>query len=278
MKSYTIHPVECPIQMNVMDIMATPPPENHRRMVGEVVEIDHELAVEFLLPRHYSGRVPSISKAYGWRIDGVLKAVCTFGKPASPFLCNGVCGPEYADRVYELNRLCKEADFNEPLSAFVGACLRRLRVERWIIVSYSDMAMQHHGYIYQACNFLYTGCTKERTDIFAGDGKHSRHYTDDDTNSSTRVVRSPKHRYIYFCTYIKTEKQAWQKALRYPILPYPKGDNASDYVLGTTISPVIIQAKGEEHDQTGSRKPTGRDAKNGGDGVDLLRRSDQKRL
>lgn len=26
MKSYTIHPVECPIQMNVMDIMATPPP------------------------------------------------------------------------------------------------------------------------------------------------------------------------------------------------------------------------------------------------------------
>ena len=137
-----------------------------KRMIGEVLEIPHDVAAAFLLPRHYSGRIPSIVKAFGWYVNGELKACCTFGKPASPHLCVGVCGEKYADKVYELNRLCREDDFTEPLSSFVSACLRRLRVEHWIIVSYSDMAMNHHGYIYQACNFIYTGATKERTDIY----------------------------------------------------------------------------------------------------------------
>lgn len=53
-------------------------------MKGRVEYIDYQTAVDFLLPRHYSGRVPSISKAFGWYINGELKAVCSFGKPASP--------------------------------------------------------------------------------------------------------------------------------------------------------------------------------------------------
>ena len=63
-----------------------------KRMIGEVLEISQELAADFLLPRHYSGRIPSISKAFRWFVKGELKAVCTFGKPASPNLCVGVCG------------------------------------------------------------------------------------------------------------------------------------------------------------------------------------------
>lgn len=197
----------------------------HKRMKGEVLEIPKEVASSFLLPRHYSGRIPAISKAFGWYVNGSLMAVCTFGKPASPSLCDGICGKEYSDKVYELNRLCREDDFDEPLSSFVSACLRRLRVMRWIIVSYSDTAMGHHGYIYQACNFLYTGATSERTDIYTGDGKHSRHYTKEEKNGEVRSVRSSKHRYVYFCTYIKHEKQLWKNALKYPVMPYPKGDN-----------------------------------------------------
>lgn len=206
--------------------------QKRKRMRGEVLEITQGIATTFLLPRHYSGRVPSITKAFGWYVDGELKAVCTFGKPASPSLCIGVCGEKYADRVYELNRLCREDDFHEPLSSFVSACLRRLRTQRWIIVSYSDTAMNHHGYIYQACNFVYTGATKERTDIYTGEGKHSRHYSEDDMNCGIRAVRSAKHRYVYFCTYLKAEKKAWSDALRYSREPYPKGDNSPDYTLG----------------------------------------------
>ena len=125
-------------------------------------------AKEFLLPRHYSGRSPSISWAFGWFINDELQAVCTFGKPASASLCDGVCGKKFSSQVYELNRLCRRETFELPLSMFVSYCLRQLKQLNLIIVSYSDMAMNHHGYIYQACNFVYTGCTKERTDIYAG--------------------------------------------------------------------------------------------------------------
>lgn len=117
---------------------------------------------------------------------------------------------------------------------------------RWIIVSYSDTAMNHHGYIYQACNFLYTGMTNERTDIFTEEGKHSRHYSEEDLHGEYRQVRSAKHRYVYFCTYIKREKDEWRKALRYPVLPYPKGDNNEDYVLGEYLKPKLIKRTGNK--------------------------------
>jgi hypothetical protein len=38
-----------------------------------------------------------------------------------------------------------------------------------IVVSYADTAMGHIGYIYQASNFLFTGTTKERTDMAGED-------------------------------------------------------------------------------------------------------------
>lgn len=190
-------------------------------MVGTISEISSVDAKNFLLPRHYSGRAPSIAKAFGWVVDEKLQAVCTFGKPATPYLCTGVCGEKWAANVYELNRLCREDDFHEPLSQFVSACLRRLSIENWIIVSYSDTQMNHHGYIYQASNFIYTGATKERTDMYTGPGKHARHFTAEDREYDIRQVRSSKHRYVYFCTKDRRLKAEWQKDLRYPILPYP---------------------------------------------------------
>lgn len=210
-------------------------------MKGEVICIEAKTAKEFLLPRHYSGRIPSISWAYGWYINHELVAVLTIGKPASNNLCVGVCGAAYSDRVYELNRLCRIDGLQLPLSSFVGACLRSARTDHIILVSYSDTDMAHHGYIYQACNFLYTGMTKERTDKYTEGNKHSRHYSNDEQNG-LRKVRSAKHRYVMFCTSRKHLKKEWRANLKYPILPYPKGDN-SNYVLGEYLQPKIIEAK-----------------------------------
>lgn len=211
-------------------------------MKGKLVYLNSKEATNFLLPRHYSGRVPSISKAFGWEVSGKLQAVCTFGKPATPSLCKAVCGEQWSSNVYELNRLCREEDFTEPLSSFVSACLRRLRVLDWIIVSYSDTQMNHHGYVYQATNFLYTGMTKERTDPYVGIKKHARHYHQEDVDYDIRQVRSAKHRYIYFCTFNKKLKAQWKHDLTFPILPYPKGDN-SNYTLGDYIKPKLINKK-----------------------------------
>lgn len=208
-------------------------------MKGKILCLSAKDAWEFLMPRHYAGRKPQISKAFGWWINGTLVAVCTFGKPASHTLCNGICGEQYSKHVYELNRLCRIDELEEPLSCFVSACLRRLRTENWIIVSYSDTGMHHNGYIYQACNFLYTGQTKQRTDKYTEDGKHSRHY-DNAKQGKYRIVRTAKNRYVYFATFNKQTKKQWMDALNYPILPYPKEQN-QNYILGEYQKPILVE-------------------------------------
>ena len=197
--------------------------------------IDYTTAKDFLLPRHYSGRTPSITFAFGYYEQGELVAVCTFGKPASPNLCDGVCGKLYRHKVFELNRLLSISD-TLILSYFVGKCLRNLRKENLIIISYADTAMCHVGKIYQASNFLYTGATKKRTDKYTEGGKHSRHYTNE--SNDKRKVRSSKHRYIYFCAN-KWIKKLFMNNLEYEIYPYPEGDSGR-YTLGHILSPQIV--------------------------------------
>ena len=205
-------------------------------MKGQVVYLTAKEATDFVLPRHYSGRKPPISYAFGWIIDGQLKAVVTYGKPANHFLCTGVCGKDNAQHVYELNRLCREDDLTEPLSQFISATLRRLSFENLIIVSYADTGAGHNGYIYQATNFLYTGKTKERLEFHVPNG-HSRHGSKD---SGFRQIRTAKHRYIYFATRDKKLKKKWQTELNYTIEPYPK-EESKYYELGTFLKPTVVQ-------------------------------------
>ena len=200
--------------------------------------ISYSEAVQFLIPRHYSGRKPNIKWAFGWFLDGKLVAVCTFGKPASPYLCKGICGDEFKGYVYELNRLCRIDELKIQISRFVSYTLRECSKHDVIVVSYSDTAMNHNGYIYQACNFIYTGKTKYRTDKYVPGGKHARHYKKD-APSNKRLARSEKHRYIYFCSKNKSLKKKWRECLKYPISKYPKGEN-KNYILGDYIKPVVI--------------------------------------
>ena len=210
-----------------------------------MIQINSYTAINFLIDKHYSGRKPQIKYAFGLFEDEILKAVITYGVPASRSLCVGVMGEQYYDKVIELNRLCRVDDYNKPLSTFVAYTLKQLKQYNLLIVSYSDLAMNHNGYIYQACNFLFTGTTKERTDKYTPDGKHSRHYTDE--NIHLRKVRSAKHRYIYFAT-DKRHKKIYLSNLRYKIIEqYPKGDNKK-YMLGNFIKSIIInKISGEKY-------------------------------
>ena len=93
--------------------------------------------------------------------------------------------------------------------------------ENIILVSYADTSMNHNGYIYQATNWIYTGASKERTDLGFEDGSHSRHY-DKNIDYSIRKFRSSKHRYVFF---IGKFKKQFIKSLNYKIESYPKGEN-----------------------------------------------------
>lgn len=203
---------------------------------GSIMKIiDSKTAISFLLPRHYSGRKPQVLLAFGWFVDEELQAVCTFAKPVSNSLCKGICGQENSQYVFELNRLCRLENFKEPLSKFVAFCLRYIsKNKHWIIVSYSDTGMNHCGYIYQACNFIYTGRTNSRRERYQSTGKipkHTRHHNFKQ-ETGERLIRTKKHRYVYFATKQKKLKKNWKNALNYKPEKYPKEEN-KNYVLGT---------------------------------------------
>jgi len=191
----------------------------------EVKSIDYQDCKEWFLKKHYAKRIPSISFCFGLYSDK-LEGVCSFGKPASPSLCVGVCGEDNSQKVYELNRLVvNEGLPKNTLSYFVGQCLKLLP-SNLVIVSYADTAQNHHGYIYQATNWIYSGITAKMFDKkIKGSDKHGRHNNVYEKDEEWELVeRSQKHRYIYFIG-SKTQKQKLRKALRYEIQPYPKGDN-----------------------------------------------------
>jgi hypothetical protein len=187
-----------------------------------VKSIDSYECYDWLLNKHYAKRIPSISYSFGLFKENILNGVMTIGKPASNSLCEGICGYENSKYVYELNRLViNEGLDKNVLSFFVSNAIKLIK-ENLIIVSYADTEWGHNGYIYQATNWIYTGCTKERTDIGLEDGSHSRHYDKNLDYTKNRKKRSSKHRYVFFIGDLKSQ---FRSHLRYKIESYPKGDN-----------------------------------------------------
>lgn len=161
----------------------------------QVTRISYEDTKPFLLGIHYARRMPCVQYAFGLFRDGKLIGVVTYGQPASPSLCKGVAGEEHRKSVMELNRLVILPEYNGQnyASVLVSRSLKMLPGGRYI-VSYADWGGWHHvGYVYQATNWYYTGCTKPRTDKYSESG-HSRHYA---VNETRRQNRTAKHRYIY---------------------------------------------------------------------------------
>ena len=184
----------------------------------EVVQIPYSATKDWILNIHYAKRMPSISFAYGLYHYDELVGMVSYGTPASPFLCKGICGEEHKHNVIELNRLVLKDNLPNQASFLVSRSLKLLPKPK-VVVSYADTAQDHAGIIYQACNFLFTGTTKARTDIAGKDGKHSRHHLGDRQN---RINRSAKHRYVYFIG-SKKDKKTLRNALRYTIEDnYPK--------------------------------------------------------
>ena len=183
----------------------------------EVRKIKKFETQEWIMKLHYAKRMPSISYAFGLYDNKELTGVVTYGSPASPSLCIGVCGPECKDMVIELNRLCLLHNKKNEASYLVANSLKLLP-KPMIVVSYADTSMNPTGYVYQACNFIYTGKTVARTDVDTGD-KHSRHYQGLDM--SKRKQRYEKHRYIYFLG-SKKDRRDLRKKLRYEEQSYPK--------------------------------------------------------
>lgn len=211
-------------------------------MKFEVRSIKPEESHDWLLHIHYARRLPPISYAFGLYADLELVGVVTYGTPSSAPLREGVAGTENAHLVVELNRLCFAAPVPNGASMLVGRSLRMLP-SPLIVVSYADTGQGHIGYVYQACNFIYTGLSAKRTDwkirgqehlhgqtiadmsrAAAGEGKGARaNFMREKFGDDFYLQdRARKHRYIYI-NGTRMEKRAIEAQLLYQREPYPKG-------------------------------------------------------
>ena len=124
----------------------------------EVVEIPYSATKDWILNIHYAKRMPSISFAYGLYRHDEMVGMVSYGTPASPFLCKGICGEEHKKNVIELNRLVLKDNLPNEASFLVSRSLKLLPRPK-VVVSYADTAQDHAGIIYQGCNFIFTGTT-----------------------------------------------------------------------------------------------------------------------
>ena len=215
-----------------------------------IQSIPSKTAYPFLLNIHYAKRIPSISFCFGLFKAANLKGVCCFGTPASSPLLKGIAGEKWASSVIELNRLVLIDNEKNLASYFISRCLKKLPKPK-VVVSYADTDMNHAGYVYQACNFIYTGLSAKRTDwkIKGKEHLHGHTIADEFRGSDNRVEkmrakygddfylkeRPRKHRYIYFLGN-KTSKKQFLDDLNYPIIEYPKTKNENYKIKDKNIS------------------------------------------
>lgn len=208
-----------------------------------VLRVSASETYPWLLGTHYAKRIPSISYAFGLFDGSEPVGYVTYGTPSSAPLRAGVAGDANAHLVLELNRLVFAKPVHNGPSILVGRSLKALPRPS-IVVSFADCGQGHVGYVYQACNFIYTGLSAKRTDwkVRGMEGLHgqsiadmSRHASGEGRGSRADWMRQTfgddfysedrprKHRYIYI-NGSKSDRKHLTRELLYPSEPYPKGE------------------------------------------------------
>ena len=195
-----------------------------------IKQIDYKTAMDIVVKNHYLHRKAPCSFAFGLFVKSELVGVVMYGTPSSATLRKGVCGIEEKDNVIELTRLWIDDKIGKNAESYlVGNTIKKVNKE--IVVSYSEIEQGHIGIIYQACSFLYTGLSAKRTSwTIEGINKHCQTIADKYTSKELkekfgdkfkRIPRPRKHRYIFINAKKKRRKTLINK-LKYPLLPYPK--------------------------------------------------------
>ena len=188
-----------------------------------VKSIDSFQTHEWLLHKHYAKAIPNIMYSFGlYDKNKILQGVCCFGTPANNH--NNNLGDF---KMIELVRLVKNDGLEKNiLSWFLSKCFNFLP-KPLSLISYADEGKNHHGYIYQATNWIYTGLGGGVDFYINEDNKeiHSRIMSDyrlkypDMTRAEIadmlkwkKVKGTYKHRYFYFIG-SKKQKKKWKKQL-----------------------------------------------------------------
>lgn len=183
---------------------------------------------EWLLEKHYAKRLCAVSYAFGL-IDSKhnITGIITFGSPPNKEYNDGKCIFNSARvKTLELNRLVINSDTpKNSASYFIIKSIKKLP-KPVAIVSYADANQNHHGFIYQATNWLYTGTSEKKYKYTFEDGSSFdiRRGIDKKGTIVSKEEILPTHRYIYLHA-DKKKKKTLKNDMRWDIKPYPKGLN-----------------------------------------------------
>lgn len=207
------------------------------KSIYSVRAVKAEETHDWLLNKHYTKRLPGIRYAFGlFNKSGTMEGVCTFGQPVTHYFNHG--GVIFDDKVkvdmMELNRLCVNDGMpKNTLSYFISRCLDMLP-KPICVVSYADLNNNHHGYIYQATNWIYTGLS-EPVEMYFDEKKKQMFHNLTITKQYKKKSLIPKHikeikeeggKHRYFKLLgDKKQVKLLQDNFKYPTLPYPKGEN-----------------------------------------------------
>jgi|TARA_R100000951_G_scaffold67542_1_gene56982 hypothetical protein len=194
--------------------------------------ITRQAALPIIVDRHYMGRVPPISRAFGLFNGEKMIGIVTYGVSGSTTLRRGVCGDEQASNVYELTRLWTEDDAPKNAASFLISQSLKM-IDKEIIVTFAEINAGHVGTIYQASNFFYCGLSAKFKDPKVKGLEHQHHttYAHGMNMQQVRdkygaenvyyVDRPRKHRYVYINAK-KKRRRDLIKLIKYEVLPYPK--------------------------------------------------------
>ncbi len=202
----------------------------------------HEAAKYACENWHYSGCIPKskLFKVGVWE-KGRFIGVVIFGSGASPQI--GCPYKLASDEVCELVRVALTKHEN-PVSRIMALSVRMLKKANpglRLVVSYADPERDHHGGIYQACNWIYEGVTAPCEWFVVkktGERVHSHSYrrgrkgraTIDKANGIIESIKLVKHKYLM------PLDDAMRKQIESLAKPYPKRVTSAD--SGTLGNPA----------------------------------------
>lgn len=206
-----------------------------------IKKINLKTAREFYKKHHYARGCSNSATSFGvFEKTGALVACVSFQTPCSEFVRSSVLGDSYKNHVAELGRLAIKRGVQISASMFVPLCIDAYKLDResrgltpiYALISFADGSQGHHGGVYQAMSWVYTGESKNTKHVYRDTAGRMRHSRQRGVNISPNEARERgwsvtratgcKYRYIKMIYGSSRFKRRLLKISKYQNLPYPK--------------------------------------------------------
>lgn len=193
---------------------------------------------------HYSKTVPACDLVgFGVWEGNAFIGVVVFSRGANPNLARPYGLKPW--QVCELTRIAL-TDHKAPVSKIMSVCLRMIRRKEKnlrLIVSFADTEQGHHGGIYQACGWIYTGAAEGTPKyVLHGEKRHQRSIGAMGFKTSVRWLRQHVDKGVYTLPPSKKHRYLLplDQAMRAQVIalakPYPKREKQAMTVTDGTAA------------------------------------------